>query len=113
MKNFILSLIVVAFVSALLQIFLPWYIIVLAGFIAGYTVKQKSGAAFASGFLGVFLLWAGYAYYLSSRNGDLLAHKVALILPLHGNVAALILITGLLGGLVSGFASLTGSLAGR
>ena len=111
MKNFLLAVVLIIIGSAILQPFLPWYIIALVAFIAGYTVQQKSLAAFGSGFIGVFVLWIGYAAFLSHANNDLLALKVATLLPLHGNVTALLFITGLLGGLVSGFASLTGKLA--
>jgi len=113
MKNFLLSVLVIALFSAVLQPFLPWYIIAVVAFIAGYVFKQPALAAFGSGFLAIFLLWLGYAAVLSHANNDLLAHKVATLLPLHGSVIGLLLLTGILGGLVSGFASLTGRLAGN
>lgn len=111
MKNFILSVIIIAFVSAVLQVFLPWYIIALAAFVTGYAVKQSAFSVLVAGFLAVFLLWIAYAFILSHANNDLLARKVAGLLPLGGNVSLLLIITGVIGGLVSGFAALSGKFA--
>jgi hypothetical protein len=113
MKNFLLSLLLTAAAACLLQLFLPWWTIALAAFAVAYFVKQNSFAAFLSAFIAVFLLWVVYAYCLSSANNNLLATKVATLLPLKGNLTALFLSTGLIGGLVSGFAALTGSLTGK
>ncbi len=111
MKNFLLSVVVIIIGCAVLQPFLPWYTIAVVAFAAGYVIKQNSLGAFASGFVGIFLLWVAYSFMLSHSNNDLLARKVATLLPLHGNVGVLLVITGVVGGLVSGFAALTGKLA--
>ena len=111
MKNFLLSVVVIIIGCALLQPFLPWYVVAMVAFIAGYTVKQNWLSAFASGFAAIFILWVGYAFLLSHANNDLLARKVATLLPLHGHVYLLLIITGVVGGLVSGFAALSGKMA--
>jgi hypothetical protein len=112
MKTFFLSFLVIAVGSAVLQLLLPWWIIALVAFAAGFVFRQKSFASFFAGFLAVFVVWTVYALVLSAANDNLLAAKVALLLPLQGQVWALLLVTGLVGGLVSGFASLSGNLAG-
>ena len=113
MKNFLISVTLIATASAALQMFMPWWIIVVVAFLASYFLKQNAMAAFGSGFLGVFLLWVLCAFLLSAANDNLLATKVAMLLPLKGSVKALLLVSGLVGGLVAGFAALTGSLASR
>lgn len=113
MKSFFLSILLIAVASFLLELFLPWWIIAVVAFAVTYFIKQNSFAAFLSGFVAVFLSWLVYAYILSGVNDNLLASKVAALLPLHGNVNLLFLVTGLIGGLVSGFGALTGSLAGK
>ena len=113
MKNFIVSVMVIVFASTLLQPFLPWYVIAGVAFGAGYLIKQSAGAAFAAGFVAIFLLWVAYAFVLSHANNDLLARKVATLLPFKGQVYLLIIVTGIIGGLVSGFAALSGRLAAR
>jgi len=72
-------------------------------------VRQIAGLSFLSGFLGVFLLWAGLAWWIDSKNNSILSERIAHVLPLGGNSMLLILVTGLVGGLVAGFAALSGA----
>ena len=95
-----------AFVAGL---FLPWWSIAIAALLVAIMVHQKAGKAFLSGFLGLFLLWAGLAWWIDMKNNGLLSKKIASVLPLGGNTILLILVTGLVGGLVAGFAAMTGS----
>ncbi len=111
MKNFVVSVFVILFLSSVLQPFLPWYIIAPVAFFAGYFIKQSALAAFGAGFWAIFLLWVSYAFVLTHANNDLLAHKVATLLPMGGHVSMLLLVTGIIGGLVSGLAALSGRLA--
>jgi cell division protein FtsX len=111
MKNFLVTIFAIVFLSSLLQPFLPWYIIAVVAFIAGYFIKQSAASAFGAGFVAIFLLWVSYAFVLSHANNDLLAHKVALLLPMKGHVSILLLVTGIIGGLVSGCAALSGRFA--
>ena len=115
MKNFFLSFFLTVAASCLLQLFLPWWTIAIAAFAVAYFIKQNSLLAFVAAFVAVFLLWVVYAYMLSSANDNLLVGKVAELLKAitKGKTSTLYIITGLIGGLVSGFAALTGSLAGK
>ncbi|MEQ1677735.1 MAG: hypothetical protein ABL876_13585 [Chitinophagaceae bacterium] len=72
-------------------------------------IHQKAGKAFFSGFLGVLILWAGLAWWIDIKNNGVLSKKIAAVLPLGGNSMLLILVTGIIGGLVAGFAAMTGS----
>lgn len=115
MKNFFLALLFTAFPACILQLFLPWWVIAPVAFVVAYFVPQKPLAAFGAGFFAIFLLWVGYAFILSTSNDNLLAGKVAeLLMALTGNsIVGLYLLTGTVGGLVSGLAALTGSFIGR
>ena len=95
-----------AFVAGL---FFPWWSVAIAALLVAVLVHQKAGKAFLSGFLGLFLLWAGLAWWIDMKNNGLLSKKIASVLPLGGNSILLILVTGLVGGLVAGFAAMTGS----
>ena len=88
--------------------YLPWWGIAIAAFIISVMIPQKPVASFFSGFLGVFLLWGILAWWIDSNNNSVLSQKIAQILPLQGSSFLLILVTALIGGLVAGFASLTG-----
>lgn len=88
---------------------LPWWIFVFSSLIVSLAIHQKAGKAFLSGFAGLFLLWTVLAFLKDSANDHILSAKVAQILPLGGSWILLILVTGIVGGLVSGLAALTGS----
>lgn len=88
---------------------LPWWSFAITSLIVAISIHQKPGKAFLSGFIGLFLLWAGMALVKDTANDHILSTKVAQILPLGGSYLVLILVTGIVGGLVSGLAALTGS----
>ena len=113
MRNFLFSTLSVIIWCGAAQFFLPWWVIAVISFGIGYFFIQRPWVSFLSGFLGVFLLWTCYAWFLSSANNHILAAKIAMLLPLKGNVAALLIATGTIGGLVGGLAMLSGRLAGQ
>lgn len=88
---------------------LPWWSFAITSLIVSVAIHQRAGRAFLSGFLGVFLLWSGMALLKDAANDHLLSTKVAQVLPLGGSYLLLILVTGLIGGLVSAFAAISGS----
>ena len=108
MKFFVAVILTVllAFISGL---FLPWWGIAVTSLIVALLVHQKAGKAFLAGFLGVFLLWAGIACWIDMKNNGVLSKKIASVLPLGGNAILLIIVTGFIGGLVAGFAAMSGS----
>ena len=89
--------------------FLPWWSFVFTSFIVAVAIHQKPGIAFLAGFSGLFILWTLLAVLKDTANEHILSTKVAHLFPLGGSYLLLILFTGLLGGLVSGLAALTGS----
>ena len=93
----------------LLNLFLPWWSIAIPGLIFGYWFNKKSGPSFVLGFLAVFLLWGGQALYIHFANDAILSTRIAEMLQV-GSPLLVVLVTGVLGGLVSGLATLTGSL---
>jgi hypothetical protein len=73
------------------------------------SIHQHAGKAFLSGFLGIFLLWAGLAWWIDMKNEGILSKKIAELLPLGGSSLLLILVTAFIGALVGGFGAMTGS----
>lgn len=107
----ITAIVLTAFLAFVAGVYssLPWWSFAITSLVVAVSVHQKPGKAFLSGFLGLFLLWAGMAFLKDSANNHILSTKVAQILPLGGSYFVLILVTGIVGGLVSGLAALTGS----
>ena len=97
-----------AFVAGVYS-YLPWWTFVCTSLIVSVAIHQRPGKSFLCGFAGLFLLWSILAFVKDAANEHLLSTKVAQILPLGGSYLLLILVTGIVGGLVSGFAALTGS----
>lgn len=107
----ILSLFLSAFLAYAVGLYgnLPWWSFVITNFIISIILVQKPVNAFLSGALGIGLLWLGLSLVIDNQNQHLLSTKVANILPLNGSFSKLIAITTLIGFLLGGFASLTGS----
>ncbi len=97
-----------AYVSGLYTT-MPWWSFAVTSFLVAIAVHQRPGKAFLSGFISVFFLWVILALLKDLPNEHILSVKVAQVLPLGGSYLLLLLITGIVGGLVSGLAALTGS----
>jgi len=107
--KFIVSILLIALLSFLSGLYLPWWGIALAAALISVLIQQRPGMAFLSGFLALLLLWGAMAWGIDGANNSILSKKIALILPLGGNSLLLILVTALVGALVGGSAALTGS----
>jgi hypothetical protein len=107
--KFIIAILLTALLSFAIGFYMSWWSIALAAFLVAALIRQNPGRAWLSGFLGIFLLWAGLAWWIDIKNQSILSQKVATLFPLDGSVLMLILITALIGALVAGFAALTGS----
>jgi hypothetical protein len=106
MARFALQTLVILILASVLELFLPWWSIAIAGAIGGYVFR--SSLNFVAGFLSVAILWIGIAVVIDISASAPLADRVAAIffsMP----KAALFVITGVLGGLVTGFAAATGA----
>ena len=88
---------------------LPWYSFVFTNCIIAIVIPQAPWKSFLTGGVGVGLLWLILAIMINNANAHILAIKVAQILPFKGNVNALLFVTSLVGCIVGGMASLTGS----
>ncbi|MBS1680632.1 MAG: hypothetical protein JST48_02885 [Bacteroidetes bacterium] len=87
------------------QFFLPWWSMAIAAFLLGYFFNNKKGQSFFAGLLGVGILWFAMAYYIDTATDSILTEKMNKLLPLNT-----FLLTTIIGGLVGGLATLSGSL---
>ena len=90
--------------------FLPWWVVVIAAFLAAFFIGKTSGMSFWSGFIAVFIGWAVLALFKSIPNDNILASRVVQLFPIPHHWMWLLLITALIGGLVGGMAALSGML---
>lgn len=96
----------------ILNLFLPWWSIAIPGLIMGYLYKEKATASFLWGFLALFLLWGGQALYIHIKNDGIISSRIADMLGV-GSPLIVVLITAVLGGFISGLATMTGSLVNQ
>jgi hypothetical protein len=108
MKNFLISIVCVAFLTYTLGLFLPWWSVAIAGFLTGVLIEQKRILAFLSALIGSFLVWSVISFLISINNDHILASKISLIILKNNSPELLVLVTGMIGGLTAGFSSLTG-----
>lgn len=107
--KFLVSILLIALLSFALGLEFPWWSLAVAAFVVAALIHQRAGKSFLSGFLGVFLLWGILAFIIDQRNQQTLSRKIAELFSLGEGSLLLILITALVGGLVAGFAAMSGS----
>lgn len=69
--------IVVIVLAFLLQMLLPWWIVILICFVTCGLIGKTGKIAFWQPFLAILLLWTGIALFKSLPNNNLLAIRVA------------------------------------
>jgi hypothetical protein len=102
--NFIAT-IILAFVLSLV---LPWWSVMTAALATSLFIPLKKAAVFVVPFFAILIFWATYSFILSSGNDYTLAKRIAVLLPLSGNPYALILVTGIVGGIAAGVTAIFG-----
>lgn len=107
--KFIVAIVLTAFLAFAGGLWFDWWSVAVAAFIIALLVHQKAVKAFFAGFLGVFILWGAFAWWIDMKNENILSKKIAATLPLGGNVILLILLTAFVGALVAGFGAMSGS----
>ncbi len=107
--KFLISIILIIFLSFCACLYFPWWSIALVAFIVSVIIRQTPLVSFFSGFTALFLLWGILTFWISNNNDDILAHKVSLLIFKADNSFLLILSTALIGALVAGFAAVTAS----
>lgn len=105
--RFFLQVLLIALTGFLLEWWLPWWSVSIAGALGGYILRSK--ANFLAGFVGIAILWYVVIWRIETLAAADLASQVAAIF---NNVPknVLLVITCLLGGLTGGLASYTASL---
>jgi ABC-type multidrug transport system fused ATPase/permease subunit len=101
MKHLIYSIILVV-IGALVGIYLPWYAMGVAFGLVAFVLNMPLKSSFLTGFLAGFILWVVSALWLDLQHPSTLPSRMAQVFPLKGNVFALFVLTGVLGGLFSG-----------
>jgi len=106
----LIATILTALLSFIAGIYIPlWWFFAVVALLVALLIHQKGGKAFLAGFLALFILWFVLAFWIDNANGGVLSVKIASLLPLGGSKWVLMIFTAVIGGLVAGFAALSGS----
>ncbi len=105
-----LPILLIAVLSLLAQLVLPWWSIALVTF-AFCLVRSESGKqAFWHSFLGVALVWLGYALLIHIRTDGLMTARMAQLFFKTASPIGLLIVTPLIAGLTAGLSGLAGYL---
>lgn len=106
--KFLFKIILIAGACYVAELFFPWWSVVICAFLIGMMMPARGGSDFLAGFMGVGLLWLIFAWMIDIDTDSILSEQIAPVLYLN-NALVLVAITGLIGGIVGGFACLAGS----
>lgn len=107
--KFLAALLLTALFAFISGLYLPWWGIAIASFIVALIVYQKAWISFLAAFSGVLLLWSSLAFWIDNANESIFSVRIGKLLGIGDNSFLLIIITGAIGGLVAGFAAMSGS----
>lgn len=103
----------IAVLSAIIQLILPWWSIALVAFVVCFFRSTTGGQAFWFGFIGIALVWQAYALFIHLQNDGVLTGRMSQLLFKANMPIVLLELAVLLGGLVGGLAALSGHLFRR
>jgi hypothetical protein len=86
-----------------------WWSFVPVCIVVGAVIGSPAGQSYAYGLAAMTLLWSTYAMIINSANGGVLTSKIGELLGGAVSGTQLIYVTGLLGGIVGGFATMLGA----
>lgn len=98
---------VIIIAAFLLQLVLPWWIIVIISFATCGLIGKTGKISLWSPFFAILLLWTGMALFKSLPNNNMLALKIAEMLSVKSWILVLIL-TAVLGAFVAGISGYCG-----
>ena len=108
--KFFNSFLLTALLSFIAGIYISyWWFFAVVAFLVAALIHQKGYKAFLAGFLSLFILWFVLAFWMDLANEGMLSVKIASLLPLGGSKWLLMIVTAFIGGLIAGFAALSGS----
>jgi hypothetical protein len=105
----LINYILIVLATALLQLFLPWWIIALIPFVLFLVRPERPVLAFVTSLVGVATVWAAYIMYLHSGTPGSMSNRIAELFFLPNGIVLAVL-SVLIGGCVAGFSGLAGAL---
>ena len=111
--KFIISIILCAlttYCSFMYSEYTPWWLFAVGAFLVGLALPQKSWLSWMAGFLAVFICWSILNANFDNKSSTSFIGQMAEVLKIGKSGTPLIFISAAFGGLIGGFAMLTGNL---
>lgn len=105
----ILRIILLAGISFFASSVMPWWNIVLVGFLIAALIPGNAFGCFVSGFLGGGILWLGYAWKVDTETDSIMSTKIVELIPMINDVTSLLILSAIIGGIAAGFGMLAGN----
>jgi len=100
---------VIAVLSFLFQLFLPWWTMAIASFIPAFFLGKKSSQVITGGFTACGLVWVLMALFVQLSKGNLMTIRIAELFSLP-SPWLLFLVSFFIAGVVGGLAAYAGFL---
>jgi hypothetical protein len=107
--KFLLSVILIALLSAFAESFLPWWSIAIVSFLVSLLSGMRPGKSLLAGVLGIVGFWLVVLLFRDISNDHILSQRIAAVFSLP-HYSFFIAVTVFIGSLVGGLAALSGSL---
>ena len=105
--NFILRILIIGISTYYISSSLPWWFIIFVPFLLGLIFEDNYISHFLSGFIGVTISWIFLLLSIEYQSESILSSKIIEILKIN-STNTLIIITALIGGIISALSSITG-----
>ena len=106
--NILFRIILISAIAYFVPFVLPWWSLAFFAMIIGYLLPGHGVNSFISGFLGGGAVWLALAWKFDNDTNSILSNKLVQLFPVD-EVIYLVIASGLIGGLISGFGMLTGT----
>ncbi|GAB3501161.1 hypothetical protein GCM10027341_27620 [Spirosoma knui] len=103
-----IQLILIALLSLVAQLFLPWWSLALVAFLVCFWRSNTATKSFLAGFVGIALVWLIYALIIQWQTDGAYVGRISQLLFQTNTTVLPALVTAILGGLVGGLAGVSG-----
>lgn len=103
-----IEIILIALISLVAQLVLPWWSLAIVAFAVCFWHSPGGGRAFLYGFVGVALVWLGYALLIQLQTDGVFVGRMSELLFKSNTSVLPVLVTTVLGGIVGGVAGVAG-----
>ena len=105
---FIVRFLLIGFIGLIASFVLPWWNLMIVGFLVAFMLPGNNFNALLSGFLGGGILWLVMAWKIDIETASIMSKKIVQLFPVNDS-NMLVILTGLIGGVATGLGAFTGN----